>query len=189
MEGGGDWWAGLQCAVGPYSNPWQEYTGCKTVQLRAPMPPNPRWEGGGGGGCGCDKEAGGGISACRNICCNIVENFFSQEFEQRSSLRLYSQRSHKLDVGTEVVNTQTRADGVVEGRGGAPDPSKSSCSCHQVNRRLGVRCTPLPFSNCAFFSKVFSLWPHASFSCRVRSPLLHCGADLLPAPVTHSAGD
>ncbi len=27
---------------GAYSNPWQKYTDAKTVQLRAPMPPNPQ---------------------------------------------------------------------------------------------------------------------------------------------------
>lgn len=85
--GRGDWWAGLQCAAGPYSNPWQEYTGCKTVQLRAPMPPNPRWEGGGGGGWGCDKEAGG-LARAETFVAILWKTFFSQEFEKRSSLRL-----------------------------------------------------------------------------------------------------
>ena len=42
-------WSGAPVCGGAYSNPRQKYTDAKTVQLRAPMPPNPR---------GPDKEAG-----------------------------------------------------------------------------------------------------------------------------------
>lgn len=33
---------GLRCVAGVCGNPWQKYTEAKTVQLRAPLLPNPQ---------------------------------------------------------------------------------------------------------------------------------------------------
>lgn len=46
----------------------RKYTSSKTVQLRAPMPPNPLREGVVAVGVVAIREQG--ISTCRNICCN-----------------------------------------------------------------------------------------------------------------------
>lgn len=57
-------WSRAPVCGGARSNPRQKYTDAETVQLRAPLRPNPQAP---------DKEPG--ITVCRNIGRNIVENF------------------------------------------------------------------------------------------------------------------
>lgn len=105
----------------------------------APLcPPNPRRERAAVVGvvwCGCDKEVAG-ISAP----CNIVQNFFFFFLvgTREALLSVFPSGATKSDVGTEVVNTQTR------GRSSSAIQVKRLLSS-RLNRRLGRQCTPPSF--------------------------------------------